>query len=70
MDSLEKLPLLSELPSWGVVKELTRQLPSLTIAIGLVFLLAVLLLSSSNSFDVSFQLLSRFQVHLMRWPLV
>jgi hypothetical protein len=68
MDSLEKLPLLSELPSWGVAKELTRQLPSLAIAIGLVFLLAVLLLSSSNSFDVSFQLLSRFQVHLMGRP--
>jgi hypothetical protein len=54
MDSLEKVPLLSELPSWGGVKEWTRQSPSLTVAIGLVFLLAVLLLSSSNFFDVSF----------------
>jgi hypothetical protein len=60
MDSLEKLPLLSELPSWGIVKELTRQPPSLTVAIGLAFLLAVLLLSSINSFDVSFSAVVAF----------
>jgi hypothetical protein len=64
MDSIEKLPVIPELLRWSVVKELTHQPPSLTVAIGFVLFLALLFLSWNKAVDVSSASRVKFDIYI------